>query len=70
MPVTVAYSYFNACLQEGKITVLNCLAMIKVSPYVCHDVCLKGSLNALFRKVIWKEEKYQNLERLERAGDL
>lgn len=48
MPVTVAYSYFNACAQEGKIIVLHCLAVIKVLACLCHDVYLKGSLNALF----------------------
>lgn len=29
MPVIVAYSYFNASAQEGKITVLHCLAVHK-----------------------------------------
>lgn len=36
MPIAVAYGYSNACVQEGKIIVLHCLAVTKVSAYVCH----------------------------------
>ena len=44
-PVAVAYSYFDACAQEGRIIALHTLAVMKVSACVCHDVYLKGSLN-------------------------
>lgn len=50
MLVIVAYSYFNASAQEGKITVLHCLAVCKVLASVCHDVYLNGSLSALFKE--------------------
>lgn len=47
MPVTVAYSCFNACAPEGKIIALHCLAVIKVLACVCCGVYLESSLNAL-----------------------
>lgn len=50
MTVIVAYNDFNASVQGGKNTVLHCLAMLKALASVCHNVYLKGSLNALFKE--------------------
>lgn len=57
MTAIVAYSYFNASAQEGKITVLHCLAVLEALASVCHDVYLKGSSNALFKKKLCIREK-------------
>lgn len=57
MTAIVAYSYFNASTQEGKITVLHCLAVLKAWTSVCHEVYLKGSLSALLKEKLYIREK-------------